>query len=313
MKKILSSIVVLSGLLIACNNDPSVEEVEEAADDITAGGVVDASEYENGDLLVSTDWLEEDNGDVVVVDVRREGYEDGHIPGAVSVEPDKLNDPDNPVDGVLPPEEGFEALMQEIGVNEETTVVAYDDGDSLWASRLFYALELYGHEDVRILNGGYTAWLNDGKEVSTEAPDPEQGNFTARLNPELQSSREDVDANIGNEATVFLDARSEGEYSGEDVRAERGGHIPGAPHLEWSDAVSDDGVPYFKSAEELEEQFAAAGVDRDKTIIPYCQTNVRGAHSYFSLRLLGFDDVKPYEGSWAEYGNDPDAEIEESS
>ena len=313
MKKVLSSIVVLSGLLLACNNDPSVEEVEEAADDITAGGVVDASEYENGDLLVSTDWLEEDNGDVVVVDVRREGYEDGHIPGAVSVEPGQLSDPDNPVDGVLPPEEGFEGLMQDIGVNGETTVVAYDDGDSLWASRLFYALELYGHEDVRILNGGYTAWLNDGKEVSTEAPETERGNFTARLNPELQSSREDVDANIGNEATVFLDARSEGEYTGEDVRAERGGHIPGAPHLEWSDAVSGDGVPYFKSAEELEEQFAAAGVDRDKTIIPYCQTNVRGAHSYFSLRLLGFDDVKPYEGSWAEYGNDPDAEIEGSS
>lgn len=310
MKKVVASIAVLSAFIIGCNNDPSVNEVEETADDITEGGVVDASEFENGHLLVETDWLDEQGDDVVIVDVRREGYDSGHIPGAHSVTPDQLSDPDNPVDGVLPPEEGFEELMQSIGVNEDTTVVAYDDGDSLWASRLFYALELYGHEDVRILNGGFTAWLSDELEVSTEAPEAEAGNFMAQLNPELQSSQEDVEANRDNESAVFLDARSADEYSGEDVRAERGGHIPGASHLEWSDAVSEDGVPYFKDADALEEQFASAGVDRDKTIIPYCQTNVRGAHSYFSLRLLGFDDVKPYEGSWAEYGNDPDAEIE---
>ncbi|AOM83777.1 sulfurtransferase [Salisediminibacterium beveridgei] len=310
MKKVITSITVLSALLIACNNDPSVEDIENTADNITEGDVVDASDYENGDLLVDTDWLEDQGEDVVVVDVRREGFESGHIPGAQLVEPGQLSDPDNPVDGVLPPEEGFQELMQSIGVSEDTTVVAYDDGDSLWASRLFYALELYGHEDVRILNGGFTAWLSDEKAISTEPAEAEEGNFTAELNPELQSSQEDVEANRDNESAMFLDARSEGEFSGEDVRAERGGHIPGASHLEWSDAVADDGVPYFKDADALEEQFAAAGADRDKTVIPYCQTNVRGAHSYFSLRLLGFDDIKPYEGSWAEYGNDPEADIE---
>lgn len=297
--------------LVACSNDdPSVEEVDQTANELSEGEVVDATEYENGHLLVDGDWLEENKEDVVVIDVRSEGYDGGHIPGAIHFNPDNLSDPDNPVGGVLPDEEKFQQLMRSAGINDDSTVVVYDGGNSLWSARLFYGLELYGHEDVRILNGGFTAWLSDEKEISTEEPSVEEGSFTATLNPALQSSQEDVENQIGNEETVLLDTRSEGEYDGSEVRAERGGHIPGAPNLEWSEAVASDGVPYFKDPEVLEKQFAAIGVDRDKTIIPYCQTNVRGAHSYFSLRLLGFNDIKPYEGSWSEYGNDPDVEIE---
>jgi len=311
MKNFKYLLLFFSIFLVACsNNDPSLEEIDETASELSEGEVVDASEYENGHLLVDGDWLEENPENIVVVDVRSEGYEGGHIPGAVHINPDELSDPDNPIGGVLPDEEKFQEKVRELGIDNDSTVVAYDDGDSLWAARLFYALELYGHEDVRILNGGFTAWLSDEKEISTEEPSIEEGSFTANMNPALQSSLEDVESQIGNENVVLLDARSEGEYDGSDVRAERGGHIPGAPHLEWTEAISDDGVPYFKDAEELEEQFAASGVDRDKTIIPYCQTNVRGAHSYFTLRLLGFNDIKPYEGSWSEYGNDPETEIE---
>ncbi|WP_051314910.1 sulfurtransferase [Alteribacter aurantiacus] len=303
-------LIIMSVLLMACSDDPSLEEIDEASADIAEGDVVDASAYENGHLLVDVDWVEENQEDVVLVDLRREGYEGGHIPGAVHLDSGELNDPDNPISGILKDEDTFQELIQSLGIDNGSTVIAYDDGDSLQAARLFYALELYGHEDVRIVNGGFTAWLTEGKDVSTDAPEVETGNFTAQLNPALQTSKEDVQNNIGNESAVILDTRSEGEYDGSDVRAERGGHIPGAPHLEWTEALSDDDVPYFKDPEALEEQFAAAGVDRDKTIIPYCQTNVRGAHSYFTLRLLGFDDIKPYEGSWAEWGNDPDTDIE---
>lgn len=297
--KFLGIMLVFSLFAVACSAD--------SADNNSS----QASEYENGHLLVDPEWVEENSEDIVLFDVRDdEGYEGGHIPGAIHFDRSKLTDENNPVDGMIIEEDDFQDLLRSHGANDDSTIVIYDDGDSLSASRLFYALELYGHEDPKILNGGYTAWLDDEKELSTEAPEVEEGTFTAEFNSDLIATREDVESMLEDETCTILDARSEDEHDGSDVRTERGGHIPGSTHLEWSDAVHAEGVPTFKSAEELEEQFDAAGVDRDQTIIPYCQTNVRGAHSYFSLRLLGFENVMPYEGSWAEWGNDPDTLID---
>jgi thiosulfate/3-mercaptopyruvate sulfurtransferase len=272
-----------------------------------------SSTYPNKDLLVDAVWVEEhlDDENIRFVDLRAEGFEGGHIPDAVNITWQELTDPNNKVDGFLLPVDEFEEKMRSLGINNETTVVAYDDGTSLSAARLFYALEYYGHYNVKVLNSGFTGWLDAGKEVSTVEPSIDEGSFTAKPQEERVSSLEFVANNLENEDVVIVDTRSSAEYSGEDVRADRGGHIPNAVHLEWKESITEkDGIPTFKSVEELMSMFEEAGIVKEKMIVPYCQTNVRGAHTYFTLRLLGFDEVKPYEGSWSEWGNNSSVSID---
>ncbi len=270
--------------------------------------------YKNGDLLVDVAWAKEhaDDENVQFVDMRGEGFEAGHLPGATNITWGQITREDYEVDGFLANQETFSQNMQDLGINNDSTVVVYDDGSSLSAARLFYALEYYGHSDVKILNGGYAAWLDAGHEVATGKANVTEGNFTASVNKDVQSSQEEVLDNLDNEEVVFLDTRSEGEYTGENLRAERGGHIPGAVHLEWKESITENeaGVSVFKSADELQKQFESAGIKKDKKVVPYCQTNVRGAHTYFTLRLLGYENISPYEGSWAQWGNTADAPIE---
>lgn len=270
--------------------------------------------YANGDLLVEADWVKEhkDDDNIQFVDMRGEGFEAGHIPGAVNMSWGDLTRKDYEVDGFLADTKTFTESMQNIGINDDSTVVIYDGGNSLGAARLFYALEYFGHKDVKILNGGYSAWLNAGNEVATGEANPTKGNFQASVNKDLQSSQEEVKNNLKSDDVVLLDTRSDAEHTGEKVRAERGGHIPGSVHLEWKDSITqnEDGVSVFKSNEELLKQFEGAGIVKDKKVVPYCQTNVRGAHTYFTLRLLGYEKVSPYEGSWAQWGNTADAPIE---
>ena len=285
---------LITGLLIGCSQDDET---------LTDNG---SDSYVNAELLVDTAWVAEhveDDG-VQFVDLRREGYEGGHIPGATHFSTSKITDSEAEYDGILVESEPFAQAMRELGIDQDETVVIYDDGSSLSAARLFYALEYYGHQNVKIYNGGFTAWLNAGEEVSTEAPEIVTGDFVATANQEKVCDLGTLQASLDDENIVILDTRSVEEFTGEEVRAERGGHVPNAIHIEWSEAITEvDGVPTFKSAEELTALYEENGVTKDKTIIPYCQTNVRGAHTYFTLRLLGYDSIKPYEGSWAEYGN----------
>ncbi|WP_226035126.1 sulfurtransferase [Aquibacillus saliphilus] len=300
--------IILTLFLAGCGQDQT-----ETAEDTTGENEASADSYPNADLLVDTEWVANhlDDENVQFIDLRREGYEGGHIPGAIQFSSSEIVDPDSAFDGVLLPADPFATKMQEIGINQDETVVLYDDGSSLTAARLFYALEYYGHQNLKIINGGFTAWLNSGKDVSTEVPETVEGDFVATINEDLVCDLETLQASTDNENTIILDTRSEDEYSGEDVRAERGGHIPNAVHIEWSEAITEvDGVPSFKSLEDLTALYEDKGVTKDMTIIPYCQTNVRGAHTYFTLRLLGYDSIKPYEGSWAEYGNTPTTNIE---
>ncbi|TFB24055.1 sulfurtransferase [Filobacillus milosensis] len=301
-KKIFWSIGILLLLLIAgCANTSSSDGS-------------DKETYPNADLLVDTEWAKDhlEDESITFIDMRAEGFDQGHIPGAASYNWGQLVDPDFEVEGFLIGPEEFAGQMQKLGVNEDSTVVIYDDGNSLAAARLFYALEYYGHTDIKILDGGYTGWLNAGHDISTEKSSVAAGNFKAEANEDLQSSQQEVLDSLDSKDVVFLDTRSKEEYTGENLRAERGGHIPNAVHIEWKEAVTknDAGVPKFKSFDELKEQFEEAGVTKDKKIVPYCQTNVRGAHSYFVLRLLGYDNVSPYEGSWAQWGNNPDTPID---
>lgn len=303
------SILALSLLLAACGANNG----EESASN---GNGEASGEYPNAFLLVDPDWVEEhkEDEDLVILDARSGGYEEGHIPGAVAFSSREVNDPNNEVQGYLLGEDDFEVKVQELGVNNDSTILVYDDGNALSATRIFYALEYYGLQDqVKVLNGGYAAWLTAGYDISVETPSVEPGDFAAATNVDLISTKEDVESLLDQEDVVFLDTRSTEEYSGEEMRENKhGGHIPGAVHREWTESIEEgeDGITRFLSFEDLKEEYAAIGATEGKTIVPYCQTNVRGAHTYFSLRLLGYDDVRPYEGSWSEWGNADDTEVE---
>lgn len=269
--------------------------------------------YPNEHLLVSADelnsMLNEEN--FLLIDARADStgpFVEGAVHFAAVPE---LGDPDHEVANYMIGPDQFQAKMRDLGLNNEDHVVIMDEGNNLAAARLFYALEYYGFSNASLLNGGLAAWqeneypTSDGPETVSET-----GNFTA----EVQSSRfcdfETVMAASSDPDKIVFDVRSEGEYTGEVERAEKSGHIPNAINLEWSNVLESEGVPYFKSASEIQELYTTAGLTPEKEIIPHCQTNVRGSHAYFTLRLMGYDSVRPYEASWAEYGNREESVVE---
>jgi len=271
-----------------------------------------AGVYPNGHLLAEPSWLAENlnQPNLVIIDARsKSAYDTAHIPGAVRIPGSgSINDPNAPVDGWLLGPEDFQDLMRQIGVNADSTVVIYHNESDASATRIFYALELYGHFDkVKVLNGGWAAWVAERRPITNVVPQPAPGNFTATLVPERIATADYIAEKIG-EVTI-IDARSEGEHTGETIRegVARGGHIPTAIHLEWTNNLEDG---RFKSADELFAMYSGIGADPDDEIIAYCQTNVRSSHTYFTLRLLGYENVRPYEGSWAEWGNLENVPIE---
>lgn len=279
---------------------------------VMVAGMAAASGYPNGHLLVEPSWLAENlnRADLRIIDLRSANeYGRAHIPGAVNIPGSgALNDPDADVGGWLLGPEDFTELMQSLGVSENTSVVVYDQADGLAAARLFYALELYGHFDkVSLLNGGFTAWVDERRPIDRSVPNVARGDFVATLVPERIATAEYVAEKLKSADALILDTRSLAEFTGESVRAARGGTIPNSVHLEWTNNVSESGK--FKSADDLFDMYAAIGANPEDEIIPFCQTNVRGAHTYFTLRLLGYENVRPYEGSWSEWGNRDDLPV----
>lgn len=267
--------------------------------------------YPNADILLSAEEFAVAINDerTIVIDTRTSDslFQVSHIPGAVHFHSRRdLNDPDSPIEFFMVGPEVFEAQMRGLGVHNDSRILIYDEGNSLGAARLFYALEYFGHEGhVALLNGGYLAWLDAEMEVTGHEvmPMPE-GKYTSRVQADRVCDVRQVMEAVNNPNMIVFDVRSPEEFDGTDVRAERGGHIPGAIHLEWSEVLIDDGdVPFFKPFVEIEALYADLGITRDKEVIPHCHTNVRGSHAYFTLRLMGYDSVRPYEGSWSEYGN----------
>lgn len=275
--------------------------------------------------LVSTEWLAANllGPGLRIVDIRGEvrpvgsspryvarrgDYEASHIPGAVFVDWTRdIIDPDDRVPAQIAKPGPFAATMGALGVGDATAVVAYDDYHHAFAGRLAWALRYYGHDAVRILDGGWARWTAEGRPVSPEVPRPEALPFTPRPRESLRRTADEVQHSLENPAVLVIDARPAEQYAGALSVAARAGHIPGARNVPYARLV-DPTTHRFLPAEELTQVFASAGVDvrhLPAEVVVYCNGGVTCTIALNALRLLGRDDVAVFDGSWNEWGNDP--------
>jgi thiosulfate/3-mercaptopyruvate sulfurtransferase len=274
------------------------------------------SPYAHPELLVSSDWLAGhlDDPTVRVVDCRyyfdgRDGhaiYLAGHLPGAVhAAYPTDLSDPTATPPNLIPRPEQLAATMARLGVSDDTRVVGYDDEGGHFASRLWWVLAYYGHDAVQILNGGIQKWQAEGRPLVAGPVSPPAGSFHPGSPREAMRIRaEQLLAELDSPNLALLDVRRRSEYVGEEIRAARGGRIPGASLAFWQENLNPDWT--FRTADEIRARHEALGATPDQRIVTYCQGGVRAAHALFSLRLIGYTNVQLYDGSWADWGNRPD-------
>ncbi len=271
------------------------------------------------DVLVSTDWVAQHLNDssirIVEVDVDTAAFDQGHVPNALAWNwTTELCD--TLVRDIIPRDK-FEALMSKSGIGNNTTVILYGDNNNWFAAWALWQMKVYGHQDVRIMNGGRKKWLAEGRELATTTTTPAPASYRAS-GPDLSIRAflpEVQDAVKGGRAAL-VDVRSPAEFTGEILAppglpetCQRGGHIPGAKSIPWGKACNEDGT--FKSADELRALYGGAGVTPDKPVIAYCRIGERSSHTWFVLKhLLGYPDVKNYDGSWTEWGNLVGAPVE---
>jgi thiosulfate/3-mercaptopyruvate sulfurtransferase len=270
--------------------------------------------YPNANLLVETEWVAEhvDDPAVRLVDVRSASdYARGHIRNAVNIPiRNALTVTTNGVRGMVASGKVVEEVMGRAGIDKETRVVVYDSSGGLWAARLFWVLDYYGHQKVSLLNGGLVKWSAEGRELTAEAPTVRETLFSAKPQPEKLATMDWIKERLDDEEVVVLDARSHDEYVGKDRRSAQGGHIPGAVNLNWVKTITGE-QKTFLPYKELRNLVFLTGAKRHNEVVTYCQTGVRGAHLYFVLKLLGFENVRLYDGSWQEWGNVGGAPVEQ--
>jgi thiosulfate/3-mercaptopyruvate sulfurtransferase len=281
------------------------------------------SEYAHPEVLVSTDWVKENLGKpgmkLVEIDVDTKAYDAGHIPGAIGF--NWQTQLQNQITRDIISKEAFEKLVGAAGISPSDTVIVYGDNNNWFAAYGFWLFKIYGHKDVRLMNGGRVKWLNESdKQLVTDPPQVTPTTYkVTETNLGLRAFVPEVfDASKGGKWNL-VDVRSPDEFTGKVIAppgmsetAQRGGHIPGAVSVPWSTAVNPDGT--FKRSEDLRTIYInQKGVNPDKDTIAYCRIGERSSHSWFVLKyLLGFKNVKNYDGSWTEYGNLVAAPIEKS-
>jgi thiosulfate/3-mercaptopyruvate sulfurtransferase len=270
------------------------------------------AQYAHPEVLVDTAWVEQHCGDaslrVVEVDVDVAEYAEGHVPGAQLWNwSQQLCD--TRVRDILSQAQ-FEALMARSGITPDTTVVLYGDNNNWFAAWAFWQLKIYGHRDVRLMNGARKKWLAEGRPLSREVPTVAAAKYQAKAaDNSLRCFLPEIQGAMKSKSAAMIDVRSPAEYTGEifappglPETCQRAGHVPGAASVPWGKACNDDGT--FRSLEELEALYSAAGAVPGRPAIAYCRIGERSSHTWFVLKyLLGRDDVKNYDGSWTEWGN----------
>jgi thiosulfate/3-mercaptopyruvate sulfurtransferase len=264
------------------------------------------------DALVDAEWAKAHIEDTAIrfveVDVDTTAYDQSHLPGAVA-----WNWTSQLSDGVrrdIASREDFSALLSASGIGPDTTIILYGDNNNWFAAWAYWQLKLYGHRDVRILDGGRKFWLDNGLPLTTDVPAyPATGYDLPEPDYSLRAFRDDILPRLGDAGLALVDVRSPAEFNGEIIAppgmsetAQRAGHIPGAASIPWAQTVKEDGT--FKDAADLRALYEAKGVTGDKDIIAYCRIGERSSHSWFVLHeLLGYERVRNYDGSWTEYGS----------
>jgi thiosulfate/3-mercaptopyruvate sulfurtransferase len=283
-------------------------------------------EYAHPEVLVSTDWVldHHQDPDIRIIEVDEDVllYDTGHIPGAQKI--DWLMDLwDDPRREFIGPEQQA-ALFERLGISDSTTVVLYGDKNNWWAAYAFWVFSYNGANNLRLMNGGRVKWEAEGKPMTTDVPSYARGSVTpGQRRPELRAFRDDVLRHLDSVEAgrgALVDVRSPAEFSGEVTHMPtypqegvlRGGHIPGAANIPWAKAANDDGT--FRSADELSALYGGEGVTGDKDVVAYCRIAERSSHTWFVLKyLLGYDNVRNYDGSWTEWGNSVGVPIEKGS
>jgi len=305
---LLSTLLLIITLLAGCVAPAAAPAAGAAAQ------LVDS--YANANALVDTEWvaahLDDENVRLLDIGGNQENYDQGHLPGAIFVSLGAdLTNPEDSTEGQILTAEQLTAVMSRLGIENDDTLVLYDANRNLLAARAYWVLKYYQHAgDLHVYNGGSTKWVADGQALTTEAPTIETSQYVAgEADPAIRTTGDYVLEHLDDPSTVLCDTRGPGEFAGTDVRSAQGGHIPGATNVDWTITVNEDGT--FKDAAFLSDLYQKAGFTPDKEVITYCQTGVRGAHTWFVLKeLLGYPNVRNYDGSWEEWGNDGSKPVE---
>jgi len=271
-------------------------------------------EYANPNVLVDTQWIEDhiNDNNVRIAEVDydpKANYDLGHIPNAALF--DWKKDINDPLSRNIVSRDDCTALLQKAGINNDTILVLYGDFNNWFAAFAFWVFKYYGFKDIRLMNGGRKKWLEEDREISKESPNFSKGNFQA-VEPDesIRVYLDYVRNSVMTQQGTLVDVRSPAEFTGQITappeypteHAQRGGHIPSAQNIPWGQAVNEDGT--FKSVEDLKKLYEPKGITSDKEVITYCRIGERSSHTWFVLKyLLGYPNVKNYDGSWTEWGN----------
>jgi thiosulfate/3-mercaptopyruvate sulfurtransferase len=275
-------------------------------------GLQGAAGYARPELLVDTAWLAQhlNDGNVRVIDIRARGYGDGHIPEAVFVDNNWIRNPKAPPTFLPTPQE-FEALMSKLGISNNTRVIAYDERGGIYAARLWWILNYYGHSNVALLDGGWVKWTAEQRATTAAAPSIASSTFKVKPGTVKVATAEQVKAAINAPRSKLIDARTQGEIDGKDLRnIKRGGFIESSVPVYWEDTL-DPVTKAFKPASEIARLYRDKGIAPSDDVTVYCQVGMRASHDIFTLALIGHDLTKlaNYYGAWEEWGNRDDTPI----
>jgi thiosulfate/3-mercaptopyruvate sulfurtransferase len=269
-----------------------------------------AAAYAHPEQLVETGWVADHarDNDIRVVDMRMNGYTDGHVPGAVYLSPVAIRDARS-APTFLPAPGAFEEMMARLGISDATRVIVYDERGGIYAARLWWILNYFGHPNVALMNGGWLKWTAEKRAVTADSAMPSEGHFTARPQPRWVATASDVVAAIDKPGVKIVDARTAAEIEGRDLRnIRRGGFIPSSVPVYWEDLL-DPQQKTFKPADELRTIYEERGVLPTQEVIAYCQVGMRASVDLFALHLIGHDRLRNYYGAWEEWGNRDDLPI----